>query len=485
MKGIPSMNDWTRRSFLGALPALPFVGSPLHAAPAHGRLRAGAAKSNMTLPLGANNGGVILRGGPAKYVHDELHARCLVLDDDATQLAFVVCDLRMISRNLVDRAKELAAAALGWPSDHMLVAATHTHAAPGLVNIQQGAIDRWYADFVVLRISDAIRRAAAQLAPARVGWGSIRKPEHVFNRRWKVNPNEAPPNPFGDRSDAVVTNPTRSQIVVEPAGPVDPELSVLSVQHADGRPLAVLANYGLHYVGGYTPGSVSADYFAVFADRVGQLLGEETGGAPFVGMMSNGASGDVNNVNHFQPAERSPPWQKMQTVAEDLAHTAARLCRDIQYRDAVTLAAKTRELELSVRRPNADRLRWAREMVAGIQDRDKLTRPQVYAEEAIALAEGPERVSAPLQAVRIGELTIAAASCEVFAETGLQIKERSTSKSTFLIELANGFNGYLPTPEQHAWGGYETWPARSSYLEVDAAPKIRDGVLDLLASVAN
>src|SRR3954470_18356063 len=196
-------SNWTRRRFLRVLPALPLLSSSLHAAPAVQRLRAGAAVANMTLPLGANNGGVILRGGPAKQVHDELHARCLVLDDGTTRLAFVICDLRMISRDLVDRAKELAAAALGWPASHMLVAATHTHAAPGLVNIQEGAIDRWYADFVVLRIADAIRRAAARLVPARIGWGSVPKPEHVFNRRWKVRPGEAPPNPFGDTGDLV------------------------------------------------------------------------------------------------------------------------------------------------------------------------------------------------------------------------------------------------------------------------------------------
>src|SRR4030095_4376280 len=113
---------------------------------------------------------VILRGGPAKQIHDELHARCLVLDDGTTRLVFVVCDLRMISRNLVDRAKELAAAALGWSADHIVVSGPHSHphAAPGLVTPQEGAIDRWYADFFVLRIAEAIRRAAAQLAPARV-----------------------------------------------------------------------------------------------------------------------------------------------------------------------------------------------------------------------------------------------------------------------------------------------------------------------------
>jgi hypothetical protein len=271
---------------------------------------------------------------------------------------------------------------------------------------------------------------------------------------------------------------------VEPAGPVDPALSVLSVQHADGRPLAVLANYGLHYVGGYTAGSVSADYFPVFAERLGRLLGSEAGDTAFVGMMSNGASGDVNNVNRQQSPERSPPWQKMQLVAEDLAQAAARLCGEISYQDSAKLQVTTRELELAVRRPDEPRLAWARRTLAGVQSRDKLTRPQVYADEALALAKFPEQVSVPLQAIRIGELAIAAAPCEVFAQTGLEIKERSPLKPTFLIELANGYNGYLPTPEQHAFGGYETWPARSSYLEVEAAPKIRDGLVELLSRLS-
>src|SRR4051794_16922644 len=115
------MISWTRRAFLQSLPALPLSGAALNAAPRGGGLRAGAAKANMTLPLGANNGGVILRGGPATQVHDELNARCLVLDDGMTQLAVVICDLRMITRDLVDRAKRLAASALGWPAEHMLV----------------------------------------------------------------------------------------------------------------------------------------------------------------------------------------------------------------------------------------------------------------------------------------------------------------------------------------------------------------------------
>jgi hypothetical protein len=86
--------------------------------------------------------------------------------------------------------------------------------------------------------------------------------------------------------------------------------------------------------------------------------------------------------------------------------------------------------------------------------------------------------------LRIGDLAIAAIPCEVFVEIGLAIKQKSPFQQTFTIELANGCNGYLPTPEQHRLGGYETWRARSSYLEIEAAPKIFETVMDLLGTLS-
>ena len=112
------------------------------------------------------------------------------------------------------------------------------------------------------------------------------------------------------------------------------------------------------------------------------------------------------------------------------------------------------------------------------------TMPEVYARETILMTKFPPKVSLLLQAIRIGELGIVANPCETFVEIGLEIKQKSPLRPTCTIELANGYNGYLPTPPQHEWGGYETWPARSSYLEVDAAPKIRDQILELLASMS-
>src|SRR4051794_5369095 len=112
------------------------------------------------------------------------------------------------------------------------------------------------------------------------------------------------------------------------------------------------------------------------------------------------------------------------------------------------------------------------------------TLPEIYARETVLLAKYPAKVKARLQAIRIGELGIVSSPCETFVETGLEIKKKSPLKPTFTIELANGYNGYLPTPEQHRAGGYETWRARSSYVEAEAAPKITATLLELLGQVA-
>ena len=104
---------------------------------------------------------------------------------------------------------------------------------------------------------------------------------------------------------------------------------------------------------------------------------------------------------------------------------------------------------------------------------------EIYARETILLSEYPAKVTAPVQALRIGGLSIAAIPCEVFAEMGLQIKAESPFDDAFNIELANGYYGYLPTPRQRELGGYETWRARSSYLEPNASEIITAAIMDL------
>jgi hypothetical protein len=145
--------------------------------------------------------------------------------------------------------------------------------------------------------------------------------------------------------------------------------------------------------------------------------------------------------------------------------------------------AETR-LVLGRRVPDAARLAWARGVIAAMKDRDQpRSEPEVYAREAFHLDNEPER-ELKLQAIRVGDLGITAIPNEVYAITGLKIKGQSPFDLTMNVELANGSEGYIPPPEQHALGGYTTWPARTAGLEVQAEPKIVEGVLGLLEKVA-
>jgi hypothetical protein len=234
-------------------------------------------------------------------------------------------------------------------------------------------------------------------------------------------------------------DPARIQAV----GPVDPEISVLSLTYEDGRPLAVLAAYGLHYVGGYQGAHISADYFGIVAERLGKSLGANAQDG-FVGMMANGTSGDVVCVG----VRGSRPWTRMQEVADEVADEIARVVRSIEHRPHAPLDVRTRELELAIRKPSHDRLRWAERVWQAAQERriaagKSPSRPEVYAREAIFLQQQPPTVSVMLQALRIGELGIATVGCEVFAETGLAIKEASPLEPTFTMELANGCTGLI------------------------------------------
>lgn len=441
--------------------------------------KAGAATSNLTPKLGASvNGG--MTDQRARHVHDELHARCLVLDDGKTRLAFAVADSCMLPREVTEEARRAIQEETGIPGGHVLISATHSHSTGTCAPVFQSDPDPEYPRFVARRIADGVRRAVYNLAPARIGWGSGAVPDEVFNRRWRMKPGFDLTNPFGGQDRVRMNPPAGSPDLVEPAGPTDPEVSLLSVTTPEGWPVALLANYSLHYVGGVGPGHVSADYFGMFADRIQQLLGADRQDPPFVAMMSNGTSGNINNINFRVPPKAAAPYEKMRQVAEKVAAEAHRVFKTIQHRAWVPLSAATAELPLGVRKPKPEELTRARELLSRAKPGPLTAMPEIYARETVQVAEYPDQVPVLLQALRIGDLAVTAIPCEVFVEIGLELKQKSPRQPTFTISLANGYNGYLPTPEHHVLGGYETWRAKSSYLEVEASRKITGRLLELL-----
>ncbi len=440
---------------------------------------AGAATSNITPELGSSiNGG--FQDGTATVIHDELHARCLALDDGKSKLVFVIADSCVIGRGIFDEAKKMVNAATGLPVENMMMSATHAHSCGTLQAVGQSEPNPIYQRFVARRIADGVRRALNNLAPAKIGHGSATVPHQVFNRRWKMKPGAIPPTPLGVTTDQVKTNPgINNPNLVESAGPTDPEVAFISVQSADGQPLALLANYSLHYVGGVGAGHISADYFGAFAEKIGTLLGA---GPEFVGLMSNGTSGDINNIDFRGSQEKQPPYGRIQIVANDVAQAVATAVKTVKHADRVALGVAQKEIALGLRLPTKDEVEKAREVMKASKLFPRMeTMEQVYARETVLLADFPKEVSAPLQVMKIGGLRVSAIPAEVFVEIGLELKKRHSP--TFTVSLANAYHGYLPTPEHHALGGYETWRARSSCLEVEASTKILAELEELFAQL--
>ncbi len=441
-------------------------------------LRAGAYAQDITpkkFPVSVNGG---FSDRQATKAHDPLHARCLVLDNGQTVVALVVVDSCMVPRSITDAARELAHKKIGIPPHNILISATHTHTAPTLAAVFQSEPNPEYVQALPEWIAEGIAQAYKRRVPAEIAWGVGYEPNQVFNRRWRMKAGVQNLNPFGG-VDRVRMNPPRaSPDLLEPAGPTDPQVTVLAVRTPQGQPLALFANYSLHYVGDMPP--LSADYFGVFAEVIRAKL---KAGPEFVGILSNGTSGDINNINFREPPPKRQPGEQSRIVAEAVADAAIKGLAGARYQRQANMAVAVRDIRLPVRKPTPPEVQRAQGILDKAVGRPLRTPEEVYARETVKLVDYPDEVPVLLQAIRIGDGLIAAIPCEVFVEIGLELKRTSPMPITCVISLANGYNGYLPTPEHHALGGYETWRARSSYLGVQSSTVIVQHLQELMRQV--
>lgn len=448
-------------------------------------LRAGAAAVDITpkeFPLNMPGG---FSANLATSAHDPLHARAMVLDDGTTKLAMVVVDSLGAGPDVLDEAKKIASTETGIPADRMLICSTHTHSGPSSgARPGSPAPAIAYRELFIQGVAQSIIKAHAALTPAATGAATHPLPDEVFNRRWYLKPGKMPLNPFG-RMDTVKMNPGTSPDVLDrPAGPTDPDITIISVQDAKKKPLALFANYSLHYVGGTPGGQVSADYFGEFARVVpSRLRGDDT----FVAMMSNGTSGDINNIPFGITRPPREPFEQIRIVAQKAADTAWFARQKIEnHRSDVRLGMIQREITLKYRKPTPEQVAEAKAVLA-VNDKEaieKLPRlAQNYARNTVGAAERPEEtLTVQLQAIRIGDLAVCGIPFETFVEIGLDLKKRSPFPRTMVIGLANGRHGYLPTLEQHPLGGYETWLG-TNVVQEDTSVILTNHLLEMLGEL--
>lgn len=440
--------------------------------------QAGTGVSTITPPLGASLAGSF-EDRPAETIHDDLHARALVLDDGATRVALVLCDIIVISRETADQAKKLISAQSGIPASHVIISCTHTHTAPATIQLLSSSPDPGYLDWLSTRIADAVAIACAGLGPARIATGATDVENVCFNRRFHM------------RDGTVVFNPgINNPDIVSVAGPTDPEVTALLVCRPNGDPIALWANLSLHYVGTDDIHAVSADYYGEFAGFVSRALGESC-----VGMLTNGTSGNINNIDVSGATSGHPPGIRSRQVAGSVAGAAIAATHMVPEKDDVTLDAQLIPFDVPRRPVTDDDIALARSILAADGDPTSEVslgfsfvtgqaipsyQIRTYATETLELAQMPEARPTVLQVIRIGDFAIVGLPGEAFVEFGLRIKEAVSPGAVAVVSLANDYVGYLPTLDGFAQGAYETWAARSAWPAPGAGERITGAVIAAL-----
>jgi hypothetical protein len=370
-----------------------------------------------------------------------------------------------IGRAEVLRARERIRKSTGIPSSNVLVAASHTHTGGPLHLCHGVEADPVYQERVADAVAKAVEDAWAALRPCELGVGLGKEDRISFNRRFLM------------RDGKEITHPGKPGTphhakIVRPAGPIDPDVGVLAARAPGGAVSGVVVNFACHgtAVGGDL---FSADYVGPLRKRLKAAYGEAT----HVVFLA-GACGDVTQVDNLSTSKDFGP-ERADLMGSMLAAEALRVIGRMEWMKSLSTAATVETVPLRIRAdPDVQAERPAFGLGSGPEDRYAEERKAVAAQRALAPI-----VDAEVQGLRIGPLAIATNGAEYFVEYGLRIKEASTHRYTWVVELANEYLGYVCTAQAFAGGGYEPRTAQTSFLAREAGQGLLEGALRALRRV--
>jgi hypothetical protein len=274
------------------------------------------------------------------------------------------------------------------------------------------------------------------------------------------------------KDGSVRTNPgVRNPGVIEPAGPVDPEIVAMLIRDAKDKILGCVFNYSNHVdvMGGTM---ISPDYPGMLAGIFSKRFGDSSNL-----VYLNGACGDVNHINI-----RGLPGQTGPSQSRTMASLLFRDLVGVAGRDGAwsqpDLGGLARKVKLPARRVLRADLHRARTI---LKTEKGTGTDAVFAREALSLSRDPRRfMNTVVQAINIGETVFVGVPGELFVEIGLNIKVGSPFDCSAVVELANDYVGYLPTDKAFREGGYETMLARSSRVGPGTESVLVGAALDLV-----
>ncbi len=404
-------------------------------------MKAGFAKVCITPPPGSKLTGFSARQAPSTGVHDDLYARALVLSRGDRTVALLSVEVLALGAETVQVIRQRVAATIPVQPAEVLVAATHTHSGPVTLSTFFNADEKpdpEYLEFLIQACTQSVVTAWNTKFAAKLGIGSCMVEGVGVNRRDPGNPR------------------------------VDRQAGILRVAGDDGRTLAVAVIYGCHpTVLGFTNLQVSGDFPGAALEELETALGAES-----FAMFFNGAEANVSiahsaelNLAGISTGDRT--FEQVRILGHRLAQAVLSVLPAIQLSTDPALDAATVTIPLAGRQypqPEVLDAAWqdAREKCAMLPPGDPELRiaqmRQVYSAidrtNARTIQENGGRLPIEIQGIRLNGALLLGISGEVFTETSLALKAL-LPKPVFVICLANGYAGYLPTAEAFTQGGYE------------------------------
>lgn len=432
---------------------------------AQGDAQAGFAASDITPEIGANIPGGF-RPNLSKGVRDPLYAVACVVTDGTTPVALVGIDELFIGKHTVRQARERIQKSTGIPAANVLVAASHTHSGGPILSCLGNLGDPAYEDRVAEGIAKAVEDAWAARQTVEIGVGLGKEDTISFNRRFQMKDGKEITHPGKPGSQ-------NHDLIVRPAGPIDPDVGVLAVRKPGGAVQGVVVNFACHctVVGG---NQFSADYVAYLRKELKAVYGPTT-----QIVFLNGACGDITQVDNQSTAKEFGP-EHAAMMGSKLAAEAVRTINRMAWMKTLSNAATTETVPLRIRpEPDPVAEKPAFGLGAGPDE--------VYAEERQRLAAEREKtpvLPCEVQGLRVGPLGIATNGSEYFVDYSLRMKAASPHKYTWFVELANEYIGYVPTAQAFVGGGYEPRTAMSSKLVPEAGQRLLEGGLSALRKIA-
>ncbi len=447
--------------------------------------QAGFAERDITPEIGME-----APGGYGKAYHKSLHDPCkvraAVFGEGSARVAIVGIDALFIRRPTVLAIRREIQEKCGIAPEAVMIAASHSHAAgpvgfflPGefddasplvksLVYDKTVTAHPEYLACVQREIVAAVVAADEAKVPARAAAGFGRDEQAAFNRRFRMRDGISMTHPGQGNPD-----------IVEPAGPIDPQVGVLGAWNNDGQFLGCVVNFACHGTTG--PGGISADWIYYLEKTIRGLMGDQA-----VVVFVPGMAGDVTQVDNRSPYQIKQFGEvSARYVGGRVGAEAVKTLVAVEQAAGplAPVGAESQVLKINRRAPKPERVASALELVA--QEPGKVDATEwTFAKETVVLDARVKKepvADVEVQAVQVGPAVFLSCPAEYFCQYGLDIKAGSKFPFTFPVSLANGCVGYVPTEEALGpkGGGYETRLTSYSNLEPAAGRQIAEALIGL------